>query len=70
MADDPNKRHQDSFTVSWQSHEIEYVKGVVRRDFPAKTDRQIADAIEQCKRQIQPSEGREKLMACIRQKLR
>ena len=69
MADDPNKRRRDSFTVSWQAHEIEYVKGVLRREFPGKAAQQVQSAIDTCKRHIQPSEGREKLMNCIRQKL-
>lgn len=69
MADDPNKRFQDRRTVSWQPHEIDYVQNQVRREMPQKRARQVQRALDTCKRHIQPSEGREKLLACIREKL-
>ena len=49
MADDPNKRKKDAETVSWQAHEIAYVKQVVQREAPDKSNQQIENAIEQCK---------------------
>lgn len=71
MADDPNKRGpQDRANVSWQQHEIDYVKRVVKSEFPTKSDAAITTAIDTCKKRIQPSEGREKLMACVRAALR
>lgn len=69
MADDPKKRFDDRHTVSWQPHEMDYVRNQVRRELPQKRAQQIQRAIDLCKRQIQPSEGRDKLMACIREKL-
>ena len=69
MRDDPRKRFKDGSTVSWQAQEIDYVQKQARKEMPSKRAQQIQSAIDQCKRYIQPSEGREKLMACIREKL-
>ena len=66
MRDKPFK---DGRTASWQAQEIDYVQKQIRQEMPGKRAQQIQSAIDQCKRYIQPCEGREKLMACIREKL-
>ena|ERR1043166_810938 len=69
MADDPNLKHVDSWFVSSQPHEYHYFKSSMKTEFPAKTDDEIARAIIVCRKAIAPSEGREKLKACVREKL-
>lgn len=71
MSDDPNKKgRQDRQTVSWQDHEIAYVQRTVSALAPSKSSADISAAIAFCKAAIQPSEGRDKLMACIKRQLR
>jgi len=67
--DDPTKKKQDAHTVSWQPYEIDYVVDKVSKDKPRYSKEQIKAVVENCKRTIQPSEGREKLMACVNAKL-
>ena len=66
MRDKPFK---DGRTVSWQVQEIDAVQKQLRNELPDKRSKQIQSAIDQCKRYVQPAEGREKLLACIREKL-
>jgi hypothetical protein len=66
MRDKPFK---DGRALSWQAHQIEHVQKQLKKELPDKRAQQIQSAIDQCKRYVQPSEGREKLMACIREKL-
>jgi hypothetical protein len=70
MADDPNKKHVDGWFVSSQPHEYDYFKGTIKAEFPRRTDEEVATAILSCRKSIAPSEGREKLKACVRTKLR
>ena len=63
--DDPTKKKQDGHTVSWQPYEIDYVVDKISKAKPRYTREQIRTAVENCKRAIQPSEGRDKLMACV-----
>jgi hypothetical protein len=65
MADDPNNRGTDRWFVSWQPHEIDYVLN----HFPRHPRDRVRSAVEICKKLIQPSEGRQKLMECIRKRL-
>lgn len=69
MADDPNKKHVDSWFVSTQSHEYEYFKSAIKRSFPNKSDDDIAHAILACRKSIAPSEGRGKLTECVNKRL-
>lgn len=69
MRDDPRKQFKDRSTVSWQAHEIAYVQKQTSKELPGKRAQQLQSAIDPCKRYIQPAEGREKLLACIREKL-
>lgn len=67
--DDPTKKKQDAYTVSWQPYEIDYVVNTVSTAKPKYSKDQIRAAVESCKRTIQPSEGRDKLMACVNARL-
>lgn len=67
--DDPTKKKQDAHTVSWQSYEIDYVVDKIAKEKPRYPREQIRAAVEICKRAIQPSEGRDKLMACVNARL-
>lgn len=70
MADDPNKRHVDGWFVSSQPHEYEYFKQTMQKEFPSKSDAVVAEAILSCRKSLAPSEGRERLKQCVRQKLK
>jgi hypothetical protein len=70
MADDPNKRHVDSWFVSSQQHEYDYFRRTMAEEFPGASEAALNDAILSCRKQLAPSEGREKLKACVRQKLK
>lgn len=70
MADDPNKKHVDSWFVSSQPHEYDYFKSQIDKEFPLKTSDEVANAILACRKQLAPSEGREKLKECVRKRLR
>ena len=65
MRDKPFK---DGHTV-WQTQDIEAVQRQLKKELPGKRLQQIQSALDQCKRYVQPSEGREKLIACVREKL-
>lgn len=65
MADDPNKRHVDGWFVSSQPHEYDYFKDEMKKQFPRKSDDEIAAAILACRKSLKPSEGREKLKTCV-----
>jgi hypothetical protein len=70
MADDPNKKHVDSWFVSSQPYEYDYFKNDIQKDFPSKTGDQVAEAILACRKQLAPSEGRAKLKECVTKRLR
>ena len=69
MVNDPSKRFEDGRTAAWQPHEIDFVQNQVRREMPKKRAQQVQRAVDLCKRHIQPAEGKEKLLACILEKL-
>lgn len=59
MADDPNKRHQDGWTVSFiQTYEYNYFRDSIKKEYPGKSDDAINDAILACRKAVAPSEGR------------
>lgn len=70
MADDPNLKHVDSWFVSSQAHEYNYFKTQMQNEFPSKSSDDVANAILACRKQLAPSEGREKLKECVRRRLR
>jgi hypothetical protein len=49
--------------------DVAAVQKQLKQEMPGKQSKQIQSAIDQCKRYVQPSEGREALIACIREKL-
>ena len=69
MADDPHKKHEDGWFVSSQPHELEYFQKQMAEEFPNVSGQQVAAAIAACRKEIQPSEGRQKLIECVRRKL-
>jgi hypothetical protein len=70
MADDPNKKHVDSWFVSSQPHEYEYFKDTIKKAHATKSDDQVAEAILACRKALAPSEGRAKLTECVNKRLR
>lgn len=69
MADDPNKKHEDGWFVSSQPHELAYFKKTIQTEFPNSSEGDVDRAIAACRKEIQPSEGRQKLTECVRKKL-
>ena len=69
MREDPAKRHEDRDTFQWQDWEIEHVVDKLCRDFPNKPRAAIERVIEGCKKAIQASSGRERLIDCARRNL-
>lgn len=69
MADDPNKKHNDSWFVSSQPHEYQYFFDSIKKACSKSSDTEIAEAIFSCRKAIQPSEGRAKLTECVKKKL-
>lgn len=70
MRDDSNKpglaaRH----LVSWQPHEISYVRAKAIILCPRATIAEIEDAIGHCKAIVAPIEGRDKMIACVQRRL-
>ena len=66
MADNPNIRGgQDRDRVSDQPWEVE----TIHEHFPAKTHQQVKDALAACKQET-GSVQRDKIMACMKKKLR
>lgn len=63
------KLFKDGSAVSWQVQDIAAVQKQLKEEMPNKRQKQIQSVIDQCKRYVQPAEGREKLIACIREKL-
>jgi hypothetical protein len=64
-----DKTFKDGGAVSWQVQDIAAVQKQLKEEMRGKRAKQIQSAIDQCKRYVQPAEGREKLVACIREKL-
>ena len=56
---------RDRALVSDESYEVEYI----HRKFPNSTHRQVVAAIGACKKDLNGSEDRRKIMACVRKKL-
>lgn len=69
MADDPKKKHEDGWFVSSQPYELAYFKKTIQGEFPNSSEADIDRAIAACRKEIQPSEGRQKLTECVRKKL-
>lgn len=69
MADDPNKKHVDSWFVSSQPHEYDYFRKQMKDAFPKKSDDEVNQAILSCRKSLAPSEGRAKLTECVRKRL-
>jgi len=71
MSDSPNKRgRQDRQTVSGQTHEIGYAISKVAQANPGTDRTKVAKAVFEARKEIAPSEGRQKLMAAAQKKLR
>jgi len=69
MADDPNLKQIDGWFLASQPLEYDYFKIAIQHEFPFKTDDQVAEAILACRKSTEPSEGRRKLIECVRKLL-
>jgi len=69
MSDDPHKKQQDARTVSRQPWEIDYAVNVLRVKFPDRTADEVRRAVQDAKKEVEPSEDRQKVMERAASKL-
>jgi hypothetical protein len=63
----PDKsRSTDRKLVSNEPYEVEYI----HKQFPKHTHEQVVKALDECKAELGGSESRDKIMACLRGKLK
>lgn len=67
---DPGKRRTDRRFVSWGEHEIICVMNQLAKEFPAQDHHELRIAVFDCRQTIQLAQGRDRLKACARGKLR
>ena len=60
-----NKTSRDRNLVSDEPWEVEYI----HKQFPNTTHAEVEAALEDCKRELNGSEDRDKIMQCMRSKL-
>jgi hypothetical protein len=63
MAKDQGR---DRKLVSDEPYEVEYI----HKQFPKHSHEQVVKALDECKKQLHGSESREKIMDCLRGKLK
>jgi hypothetical protein len=66
MADDKKDLGRDRKLVSDQSYEVEYI----HQQFPNHSHKAVVKALDACKAQLKRSESREKIMECLKDKLK
>ena len=69
MSDNPHLTGQDRHFVSSQPHETTTFIESIQREFHDHPREAIVEAVEQCRKEIAPSESREKLTECVRARL-
>lgn len=70
MADDLDSTRQDRYFVNLrQDWEVLHFVGAIQKARPSASRDAITLALEQCARQLQPSESREKITACVLSRL-
>jgi hypothetical protein len=66
MADHKKDLGRDRGLVSDEPYEVEYI----HKQFPKHSHEAVVKALEECKRKLKGSESREKVMECLRGKLK
>lgn len=69
MSDNPQLTGTDRRFVSTQRHEIDAFVDALQGEFLDHPRPAILAALEECRREIAPSESRERLKECVRQRL-
>ena len=67
MSTDPERFNLKS---SWQEHDIWYVIDRVQEEYWQQAWRLVHEVVAACKSDVKPSEGREKLLEAVREKMR
>ena len=70
MSDNPHLTGQDRRTVSSQPHETASFVEAIQREFLDHPHEAIMEALDECRKEIAPSEDRQKLAECVRARLR
>jgi hypothetical protein len=66
MADHKKDWGRDRGLVSDEPYEV----GYIHKQFPKHSHEAVVKALEECKRQLKGSESREKIMECLKGKLK
>lgn len=66
MPDKNGSQSRDRNLVSNEPYEVEYI----HKQFPKFSHDQVVKALEECKKQLKGSESREKIMECLKGKLK
>lgn len=71
MTDDKSKQgYQDDNLISFkQNYEVDYAVRQLQKQFPEETKKEIKEALFDAAKQVDPSEGREKIMRLARKTL-
>jgi hypothetical protein len=66
MADQKQDQGRDRKLVSDEKYEVEYI----HKQFPKHSHEAVVKALDACKAQLKGSESREKIMECLKGKLK
>lgn len=66
MAEQNKDLGRDRKLVSGQPHEVEYI----HKQFPKHSHEAVVKSLDECKKQLKGSESREKIMECLKGKLK
>lgn len=72
MADDKKKvgRQDDNLISFKEKYEVDYAVNQLKKQFPDETKKDIKEALFDAAKQVDPSEGREKIMRLARKELK
>lgn len=71
MSDNKNKVKEDRNLISFKEHyEVSYAVNQLKKQFPDETKTYIKEVLFDAAKQVEPSEGREKIMRIARKELR
>lgn len=70
MSSNPNSMELfDGWFPTNNTHEFDYFKQSVQMVAPGHTEEQIVSAISICRKTLNPTEGRARLLECVQQRL-
>ncbi len=71
MTDNKKKVKEDRNLISFkENYEVSYAVNQLKKQFPDETKADIKEALFDAAKDVNPSEGREKIMRIVRRELR